>query len=461
MSSSGEPSGTPKPVLKDKNPHNYRKVGYSMIIISVSLVAIALLSWNLADNYHFSSNIMALQEVDAMTPKSGYNVVLFDLSQPVGAKLKLLDHADSLDAALPLKSQDEQQNNASSTQVLLFNGSKDYNLNLMSNAEVYIQTPKSGYNVILDNYPLAVGAKLTLASHEKSYKNATDYENQQQDQIKGQEVKILIFTPNFTDNLKMVTGSSTPVGVYAMLANVPVTESDNQTEENQTLSTAIANSTSAVTTQSTTMSNQTNGISSNQSSTVASNMTLPAKTNSTASVSSNQSGTSTQLKMNTTTTMMGSTASANQTQASQKSNATTNSGIAGQVSIVISNGASSTKGVCNTTDCFNPQTVDISVGQSVTWNNDDSVGHTATSGKITDNQTGTVFDSGLIDSGKSYVSPPFKASGTYSYFCQVHPWMAGKIVVSETAPAPASDKGTGVTKSIVLNETVSVNANNK
>src|SRR5579872_3157303 len=105
MSASNEPANNPKPVVKDKNPHNYRKVGYSMIVISVSLVVIALLVWAIGDDYHYSSNIMGLQEIDAMTPKSGYNIVMFDISQPVGAKLKLLDQASDLDAALALQAQ--------------------------------------------------------------------------------------------------------------------------------------------------------------------------------------------------------------------------------------------------------------------------------------------------------------------------------------------------------------------
>ena len=245
MSLSNDPADKSKPVLKDKNPHNYRKVGYSMIIISVSLVIIGLLSWNLSDNYHFSSNIMALQEVDAMTPKTGYNIVLFDVSQPVGAKLKLLDHADTIDAAQQLQSQDAAQNPGSTIQVLLFNGTENYNLNLMSDAEVFLQTPKTGYNVVLDNYNLAVGQKLTLGSHEDSLDNATSYEKQQQDQIQGQEVKVLVFTPDFTDNLKMVTNSNVPVGSYAMLPNNPVNRSLNMSQTSVNQVTPVTNSSSS------------------------------------------------------------------------------------------------------------------------------------------------------------------------------------------------------------------------
>ncbi|MGB6463624.1 MAG: plastocyanin/azurin family copper-binding protein [Nitrosotalea sp.] len=98
-------------------------------------------------------------------------------------------------------------------------------------------------------------------------------------------------------------------------------------------------------------------------------------------------------------------------------------------SVAISNGASSTGGTCSATNCFDPNAVIISTGGTVTWTNDDSVGHTATSGHSTDNQTGTIFDSSLIRAGGTYTSPSLTTVGTYPYFCEVHPWMTGEITV--------------------------------
>ncbi len=106
-----------------KEPHNYRKVGYSMIVISVSLVAIGLLVWAIGNNYHFASDLMDGQEIGAMTPKNGYNIVSFDDSQPVGAKLKLLDHAGTNETALQLK----EQHTTSGTTILIFDSSLDDN----------------------------------------------------------------------------------------------------------------------------------------------------------------------------------------------------------------------------------------------------------------------------------------------------------------------------------------------
>lgn len=460
MSLPTEPADAPKPVVKDKNPHNYRKVGYAMIIISVSLVIIALLSWGLADDYHFSSNIMALQEVDAMTPKSGFNIVMFDISQPVGAKLKLLDHADTLDQAVSMQEQDAQQNNGKTIQVLLFNGTKDYNLRLMQDAEVYIQTPKSGYNVILDNYPLAVGAQLTLASHEDSFDNATAYQKVQEDQIQGQEVKVLIFNAIYKDNLKMITNSSNAVGVYAVLGNQTVAENGTQSATSPVTTTVGTNATNNTTSQPTPLIpvNQTISIQGNQSMTVSTNKTT-ALTVANTTAAANQT---TIAKSNMTVTNPSTTfnknnmTGANQTSAIPKTSVGTTT--ESNPTVIISNGASTTKGSCTTTDCFNPQFLTIRVGNTVTWTNADSVGHTATSGKLTDNQTGTIFDSSLIASGKSFTSSPFKTAGTYYYFCQVHPWMTGQITVVTTG---SPNQTNATVKTIALNETMIVNATGK
>jgi len=219
MSSQSGPDDKSKPVLKDKNPHNYRKVGFSMIVISVSLVLIGLVVWSIGNDYHFASNIMAAQEVDAMTPKAGYQIVLYDYSQPIGAKLKLLDHANSMDAAQALQNQYTQQNTDAQGQVLVFGTSQSDNVNLMANAEVAAQTPKQGYNVILVNTAYPVGAKLTNVYHDNVLANVTQYEQQQVSQIKDPDVQVVIFTPSFTDDLKTITGSSVPAPAFAAFAN--------------------------------------------------------------------------------------------------------------------------------------------------------------------------------------------------------------------------------------------------
>ena len=98
-------------------------------------------------------------------------------------------------------------------------------------------------------------------------------------------------------------------------------------------------------------------------------------------------------------------------------------------------------------NCFDPMVLNISPGDTVTWTNSDTAGHTATSGQPTDNVTGTVWDSSLIKAGGTYTTPAstFQTAGTYNYFCQVHPWMTGEIIVggatSQTPPVSGNQSG--------------------
>jgi len=80
-------------------------------------------------------------------------------------------------------------------------------------------------------------------------------------------------------------------------------------------------------------------------------------------------------------------------------------------------------------NCFVPSTVTIEAGETVTWDNTDTAAHTATGGTATDGPSG-VFDSSLIMAGGSY-SHTFDTAGTYVYFCMVHPWMEGTVIVEE------------------------------
>lgn len=75
-----------------------------------------------------------------------------------------------------------------------------------------------------------------------------------------------------------------------------------------------------------------------------------------------------------------------------------------------------------------PQTLRTKSGEKVKWVNADRVGHTITSGKVSDDTAGSIFDSGLIRSGASF-EIVFNKKGTYHYFDTVHPWIVGQIVV--------------------------------
>lgn len=82
----------------------------------------------------------------------------------------------------------------------------------------------------------------------------------------------------------------------------------------------------------------------------------------------------------------------------------------------------------STNECFIPYSVSVGVGGTVTWNNDDTVAHTVTSGTLEAGHDG-IFDSGLFMSGASFAFT-FDEAGEYDYFCIAHPWMTGKVTAS-------------------------------
>ena len=78
-------------------------------------------------------------------------------------------------------------------------------------------------------------------------------------------------------------------------------------------------------------------------------------------------------------------------------------------------------------NCFMPSTVTIAKGGTVTFSNPDTAPHTTTSGDATGGPDG-IWDSSLVMPGASY-DVTLNSSGTYNYFCMVHPWMAGTVIV--------------------------------
>ncbi|MGH1569137.1 MAG: cupredoxin domain-containing protein, partial [Nitrosopumilus sp.] len=90
---------------------------------------------------------------------------------------------------------------------------------------------------------------------------------------------------------------------------------------------------------------------------------------------------------------------------------------------------SAVPGCEETNECYLPYSITISTGNTVQWNNPDSAAHTVTSGNIVDGHN-EIFDSGLFMSGETFEFT-FDESGTYDYFCMVHPWMTGEIIVND------------------------------
>ncbi len=68
---------------------------------------------------------------------------------------------------------------------------------------------------------------------------------------------------------------------------------------------------------------------------------------------------------------------------------------------------------------FNPDSVTIAVGGTVTWKNNDSTTHTV---------KGVDFESGNLKPGDTF-SQTFDKVGTFDYSCAIHPAMTGKVTV--------------------------------
>jgi plastocyanin len=70
---------------------------------------------------------------------------------------------------------------------------------------------------------------------------------------------------------------------------------------------------------------------------------------------------------------------------------------------------------------FDPATVTIKAGESVTWTNQDPMNHTV----VADNGE---FKSGELGQGGIFTFK-FDKAGTYAYHCSIHPSMTGTVIV--------------------------------
>jgi plastocyanin len=71
---------------------------------------------------------------------------------------------------------------------------------------------------------------------------------------------------------------------------------------------------------------------------------------------------------------------------------------------------------------FTPASLTVKVGTKVTFINEDTTTHTATS------QGGSTISSGNLAHGQSY-TVTFTKAGTYQYICSIHPYMKGTVTV--------------------------------
>jgi plastocyanin len=82
---------------------------------------------------------------------------------------------------------------------------------------------------------------------------------------------------------------------------------------------------------------------------------------------------------------------------------------------------------CEKTGCYLPTTISVDSGKTITWVNEDRGLHTVTTG---------YYDTpdGMVESGQ--IAPEDKFSftfdepGQFHYYCRLHPWMKGTIIVN-------------------------------
>ena len=104
--------------------------------------------------------------------------------------------------------------------------------------------------------------------------------------------------------------------------------------------------------------------------------------------------------------------------------------LAGSVLFARAQTAAAGVGIDNFT--FNPATVTVKAGTTVTWTNKDDIPHGIAA-------TGNAFArSNAMDTDNSY-SFTFTTPGTYQYFCYIHPHMTGTIVVEAATGSSASN----------------------
>jgi plastocyanin len=105
--------------------------------------------------------------------------------------------------------------------------------------------------------------------------------------------------------------------------------------------------------------------------------------------------------------------SATTTTASPQSSGTTTS------SSTLSGTGGATIVMKNTT--FDPATITVKVGDTVTWENQDAVGHNVVANDGS-------FKSPTFGQGGTFAFT-FTKAGTYPYVCSIHPGMSGTVVV--------------------------------
>jgi plastocyanin len=96
---------------------------------------------------------------------------------------------------------------------------------------------------------------------------------------------------------------------------------------------------------------------------------------------------------------------------------------------------------------YEPSLISVEIGEKITWINKDNEAHTITSGKGSgrfgwmSNEFGKsdgYFDSDRFMSNESW-SFTFDKKGLFGYYCTIHPWMEGAVLVQQEIPNYPTD----------------------
>ena len=101
-------------------------------------------------------------------------------------------------------------------------------------------------------------------------------------------------------------------------------------------------------------------------------------------------------------------------------------GAGGQMTIVMPAGSVDP----NSATGYDPNSLTVSPGSAIVWDNQDNALHTATSGNPDTATPDGKFDTGMV--GASTQSQPVTMPtepGEYTYFCTLHPFLVGTVVV--------------------------------
>ena len=110
---------------------------------------------------------------------------------------------------------------------------------------------------------------------------------------------------------------------------------------------------------------------------------------------------------------------------------------ANEIDIAAGAGSSAQAACVTTNNCFTPNPLTVTPGTTVTWKNTDTTTHVVCSGKVTDDQCGSVFEDDALKKGQTFQFT-FANAGTFDYFCSVHPWMTGQVIVAAAGSTPST-----------------------